>query len=277
MPIFLLAVSHLIVPAGGKIQRPSTQKSTGVKHCPAPSPVFTGCDTQVSQVKNCLLGGANERRVCVIHGLGGTGKTQISLKAIETTKDDWTDIVYVDATSQETTISTLKAFAVAKKVGESHEDAIGWLESHHQSWLMVFDNADDPDLNLLSFIPQGSHGSVLITTRLQGLALLGQGPKSDCCVGGMDPQEAVELFLKKARMHDQALEQKEIEAANELVKVSSRASVRYLYLTIHAPVGIRISSSGDRTCGCIHLVFEKQHPQISKTVSRAASELPREV
>jgi hypothetical protein len=277
MPIFPLAVSHLTVPAGGKIQRPSAQKSTGVKHCPAPSPVFTGCDAHVSQVKNCLLGGANERRVCVIHGLGGTGKTQISLKAIETTKDDWTDIVYVDATSQETTISTLKAFAIAKKVGESHEDAIRWLESHHRSWLMVFDNADDPDLNLLSFIPQGSHGSVLITTRLRGLALLGQGPNSDCNVGGMDPQEALELLLKKARMQDQVLEQKEIEAAKDLVKVRGFDYMCDLYLTKCAHIGIWISSSGDRTCGRIHLVFEKQHNQIPKIVSRAASELPREV
>jgi hypothetical protein len=85
----------------------------------------------------------------------------------------------------------------------------------------VFDNVDDLGLGLPSFLPQGSHGSILITTRLRGLALLGQGPNSACNVGGMDPQEALELLLKKARMHEQALSNKETEAATELVKVSS--------------------------------------------------------
>jgi hypothetical protein len=62
----------------------------------------------------------------------------------------------------------------------------------------TFDNTDDPDLGLPSLFPQGSHGSILITTRLRSLALLGQGPNSACNVGGMDPQEGLELLLKKA-------------------------------------------------------------------------------
>ncbi|KAG8796240.1 hypothetical protein FRC12_001995 [Ceratobasidium sp. 428] len=204
---------------GGAVRQPAVQQTTGVKRCPAPSPAFTGCERQISQVVDCLLSRANERRVCVVRGLGGSGKTQIALKAVERTRDKWLDIIYVDATTPESTISTLKGFAQAKKIGETHEDALRWLESSPQPWLLVVDNADDPDLGLHKFIPGGSHGSVLVTTRLRSLALLGQGPGSDCSVGQMESEDAVELLLTKARMKDDVLSREEMESATKLVEV----------------------------------------------------------
>ncbi|KAG8792219.1 hypothetical protein FRC12_006797 [Ceratobasidium sp. 428] len=203
---------------GGKVQQPAIMQTTGVKRCPAPSPAFTGFERQVSQVRDCLLSTTNERRVCVIHGLGGSGKTQIALKVVEQTSNSWLDIVYVDATTRETTISTLKGFALERKIGETHEDTLRWLELISRSWLLVFDNADDPDLGIQNFIPAGSYGSVLLTTRLRSLALLGQGPGSECRIGGMEADEAVELLLMKARMRDQALSAEETDAATGLVQ-----------------------------------------------------------
>ncbi|KAG8793483.1 hypothetical protein FRC12_002624 [Ceratobasidium sp. 428] len=202
----------------GKAHQPAITQATGVKRCPAPSPAFTGFERQVSQVRNCLLSAASERRVCVVHGLGGSGKTQIALKVVEQTRENWVDIVYVDATTRETAISTLKGFALARKIGETYEDTLRWLELTSQSWLLVFDNADDPDLEIQSFVPGGSYGSVLITTRLRSVAVLGQGPRSECRVGGMEAEEAVELLLTKARMRDQELSDEEIGAATRLVE-----------------------------------------------------------
>ncbi|KAG8721594.1 hypothetical protein FRC09_007667 [Ceratobasidium sp. 395] len=206
------------VDIAGTAGQPAVQQATGVKRCPAPSPAFTGCERQISQVVNCLLGRADERRVCVVHGLGGSGKTQIALKSVERTRDNWSDIVYVDATTRESAITTLKGFAQARKIGETHEDALRWLESSSQSWLLVIDNADDPDLGLQRFIPRGSHGSVLVTTRLRKLALLGQGPGSDCKIGRMHSEDAVELLLTRARMRDQVLSSQEMDAAAGLVQ-----------------------------------------------------------
>jgi hypothetical protein len=216
---FYLTLPHIAMNLGGKIQLQPMERLAGVKRCPAPSPVFTGHEAQVLQVQTCLIGVVGERRICVIHGLGGAGKTQVALRAIERTKNHWVDIIYVDATSQDTTISTLTNFAKAKAIGDTPQDTIQWLESHNQPWLLVFDNADDHSLKLPEFIPQGSHGSILITTRLRGLALLAQGPSSACEVSGMDQQDAMELLLKKARMEDQELSHDEMGAAAELVKV----------------------------------------------------------
>ncbi|KAG8721592.1 hypothetical protein FRC09_007665 [Ceratobasidium sp. 395] len=203
---------------GGAVRQPAVQQTTGVKRCPAPSPAFTGCERQILQVVNCLLSRANERRVCVVHGLGGSGKTQIALKSVERTRNSWSDIVYVDATARESAIATLKGFAQARNIGETYEDALRWLELSSQSWLLVIDNADDPDLGLQKFIPAGSHGSVLITTRLRSLALLGQGPGSDCGVGQMESEDAVELLLTKARMKDDVMSCEDTESAAKLVE-----------------------------------------------------------
>ncbi|KAG9122699.1 hypothetical protein FRC07_000800 [Ceratobasidium sp. 392] len=223
----------------GKARQRPTRPVPRVKLCPAPSPVFTGCEHYISRVSNCLLGAANERRICVLHGLGGAGKTQIALKVVERTKERWTEVIYVDATSRDTTSSALEELAAAKKIGDTHEDTIGWLGSSLQPWLLVFDNADDPDLNLPGFIPPGSHGSVLITTRLRSLALLGQGPDSDCNVSRMDTEEAVELLVKKARMQDQVLSTEEVEAAAKLVE-----DLGYLALAIvHAGAYVWCSKS----------------------------------
>ncbi|KAG8793093.1 hypothetical protein FRC12_003898 [Ceratobasidium sp. 428] len=203
---------------GGAVRQPTMQQTTGVKHCPAPSVAFTGCERQISQVVTCLVSRVNERRVCVVHGLGGSGKTQIALKSVERTRDNWSDIVYVDATTPESAMATLKGFAQARNIGETHEDALRWLESTPQPWLLVVDNADDPDLGLHKLIPGGSHGSVLVTTRLRSLALLGQGPGSDCALGQMQSEDAVELLLTKARMRDHVLSREEIESAANLVE-----------------------------------------------------------
>ncbi|KAG8703714.1 hypothetical protein FRC09_003995 [Ceratobasidium sp. 395] len=200
----------------GKLPLAGLHGTTGVRLCPAPSPAFTGCELQTSQVTSCLLSDTNERRVCVVHGLGGSGKTQIALKSVEHTRDKWKDIVYVDATTRETLTSTLKGFALARKIGETHEHALRWLESSFQPWLLVIDNADDPDLGIQQFIPGGLHGSVLITTRLRTLVHLGRGPGSDCSVGGMEPKEAVELLLTKARMH--AVSNEEMVSVEKLVE-----------------------------------------------------------
>ena len=78
-------------------------------------------------------------------------------------------------------------------VGKNYEAALHWLSNQDEDWLLIIDNADDPDLDLLEFFPQGANGHVLITTRNQ-----------DCTFGnigamafyGMQESDANELFLK---------------------------------------------------------------------------------
>jgi hypothetical protein len=88
---------------------------------------------------------------------------------------------------------------VAEKggVGKNHEAALHWLSHQDEDWLLIIDNADDPDLDLLEFFPQGANGHVLITTRNQACTFHNIGSMA---FDGMDESDANELFLKVANI-----------------------------------------------------------------------------
>ncbi|KAG9082837.1 hypothetical protein FS749_006538 [Ceratobasidium sp. UAMH 11750] len=201
----------------GELQAQDTQRSSGIKLCPAPTSLFTGREGEVEQVVSCISQGDIQRCVFVLHGLGGAGKTQIALKSVEKTRDIWTDIVYVDATSRDTTIKTLGDFAELKQIGDTHEAVIQWLGGRPERWVMVFDNADDPALRIHEFFPAGNHGSILVTTRLPDLALHARGPNPKCGVSGMDPHGAMDLLLGTAQFEG-GLSGAEHEAAARLLQ-----------------------------------------------------------
>ncbi|KAG8702980.1 hypothetical protein FRC08_003134 [Ceratobasidium sp. 394] len=209
----------------GQIQLLVTSQPTCVKTCPAPTPVFTGRRDKIEQIKACISGGDQQRCVFVLHGLGGAGKTQLALKAIEETKDMWADILFVDATSRETATSALEAYAKDLKVGQTDRDAIRWLENRRERWLVVYDNADDPSVRIADFFPGGNHGSILVTTRIPGMAVLARGPSSDFGVSSMEPGDALELLLKTAGMQENVLEEAERNAANELLESFGRLAL----------------------------------------------------
>ncbi|KAG9120847.1 hypothetical protein FRC07_003496 [Ceratobasidium sp. 392] len=198
--------------------RLSTRQRDGVKSCPDPTPVFTGRADIVERIGRCILDGDKQRCVFVLHGLGGAGKTQIAFRAVQKTRDVWTDIVFVDATTEDTAVKSLMDFAKAKKIGETHTDTIEWLGARREQWLMVFDNADDPSLDIRNFFPSGDHGSILVTTRISQLALLAQGSEPEGNVLSMDPGEALELLLKTARLRDAELSEDERNAAISLLQ-----------------------------------------------------------
>lgn len=181
--------------------------------------MFTGREAEILQIGNCILGCADERRVCVLHGLGGAGKTQLALKAIDRHRGNWKHVVYLDASSKEAIETSLQGFAKVSKIGESHEDALEWLELLREPWLMFFDNADHPSLEIKEYFPGSSRGSILITTRLVDLEVQAQGPGSVCHVSGMSPQDALALLLKVAGKQDVELVDDETRAANALLQV----------------------------------------------------------
>ncbi|EUC58656.1 calcium-independent phospholipase A2-gamma, putative, partial [Rhizoctonia solani AG-3 Rhs1AP] len=202
---------------------PDTQAEMGqqapkLKRCPAPTPVYTGREDENVQLATCITGSKDERRVGVVYGLGGVGKTQLVLNMIERTRDQWDYIIFVDASSNATIEGDLKNFAKAKGIGNIYEDTIRWLESCRERWLVVYDNADTPSTNIRQYIPPGQHGSVLITTRLPDLASLAKGPDSVFHLSSMNSTDGLALFTKTARIEDQCLPGEDMDAAQELLK-----------------------------------------------------------
>ncbi|CAE6492062.1 unnamed protein product [Rhizoctonia solani] len=119
------------------------------RQCPAPTPVYTGRKDEAKQVIECILETSYERPVCVIYGLGGSGKTQLALKVVEQTRNEWVEIIYIDGTSRGAIESALMGSVKSRNIGHTYQDAVNWLESCLGRWLMVFDNVDDPSREAL--------------------------------------------------------------------------------------------------------------------------------
>ncbi|KAL5637740.1 hypothetical protein ACGC1H_002111 [Rhizoctonia solani] len=209
------------VHAAGKISRTVevTTRLTGFKRCPAPTPFYTGCEDEKTQMVERITGNNGKLPVCVIFGLGGVGKTQLALSVIERTWDNWDHIIYVDASCKEAIEKALEEFGAAKNIGQGHQDVIGWLESCRERWLVVFDNADTPSTNIQPYIPaRGQTGSVLITTRLPDLANLADSPGSVCHLSSMRLADATTLLVKIASSGNQCLSDNDTKGAEELVQ-----------------------------------------------------------
>lgn len=80
--------------------------------------------------------------------------------------------------------------------GESWNAAVYWLSRRVKPWLLVLDNADDPDLDLANYLPATGNGHILITTRIQRRTK--QANCGDLPLRGMDPEEAISLLLNTA-------------------------------------------------------------------------------
>ncbi|KAJ7260180.1 hypothetical protein C8J57DRAFT_1072445 [Mycena rebaudengoi] len=138
-----------------------------------------------------------KRHVCLLHGLGGSGKTQIALKFLDESQSDrFTDVFLLDASTAETIQAGLKNIALSRSLGSDHEEASCWLASSNTEWLLFFDNADDPKLNLFNFFPQSTYGNILITSRNPQLRV--HAPGAHHQISDLEQEAAVQLLLASA-------------------------------------------------------------------------------
>ncbi|KAJ7873537.1 P-loop containing nucleoside triphosphate hydrolase protein, partial [Mycena olivaceomarginata] len=174
-----------------------------------------------------------KQHIYVLYGLGGAGKTQIALKFIKELSSYFSDVSLVDTSTKDTISTGLKSIAVAKNIGDSSKDGLLWLTSKVEEWLLFFDNADDPSIDLNDFIPQCEHGNVIIASRNPGLRVHA-GAHSP--ISNMEEEDAVALLLKSAK---QDASPSNLKFATEIVK-----TLGYLALAI-TQAGAFISKSED--------------------------------
>jgi hypothetical protein len=139
------------------------------------------------------LNGDGSRRTVVLHGLGGIGKTQLTVAYAKRHKDSYSAIFWLNIKDED---SLKQSFAkVAKQILREHPsasrlssvdmkgdldeviDAVkAWLSlPNNTRWLMIYDNYDNPKLpgntdpaavKVQKFLPESYQGSIIITTRL---------------------------------------------------------------------------------------------------------------
>jgi hypothetical protein len=138
------------------------------------------------------LGGDGNRQTVVLHGLGGIGKTQLTVAYAKRHKADYSAIFWLNGKDEG---SLKQSFArVARRILQDHPSASRlsavkedssldemvaavkrWLDHPKNTrWLIIYDNYDNPRLrsntdptavDLRGFLPEADHGSVIITTR----------------------------------------------------------------------------------------------------------------
>ena len=90
---------------------------------------------------------------------------------------------------------------LAKLVGctvETVSEALHVLANSQQSWLLILDNADDPDYDYQAYLPSGNRGSILITSRVATCKRY--SPEAFEALEGLNDRESEELLLKAAEI-----------------------------------------------------------------------------
>ena len=112
-------------------------------------------------------------------------------------------IMFIDASSESTIkkglVSSIRTLGRGYKP-ETVEDCLDILANSEGlpvgGWLIIYDNADDPDLDLRSFIPACDNGAILITTR--NTTLQHMAPEGYLELDVMSPEEAIAALLQAA-------------------------------------------------------------------------------
>ena len=141
------------------------------------------------------------RKILVLHGLGGIGKTQLAVEFARRHHRRFSSVLWLDGRTEHSLKQSIANSASRIPEGQIAEtsrtyrtsssgdinavvrDVIGWLSKpDNTDWLLIFDNVDrdhqqhDAGLgayDVTRYFSEADHGSVLITTRLAKLKQLG--------------------------------------------------------------------------------------------------------
>ncbi|KIL63195.1 hypothetical protein M378DRAFT_107654, partial [Amanita muscaria Koide BX008] len=138
------------------------------------SPFYTGHESYLRDLKDYFAPVSDNsplvRKSFLLYGKGGSGKTQLSLKFIVQVQDWFPDILWIDASTENSILSSLQDFAGAWQLASASPSYIcSRISSLESNWLLVFDNVDIGYKSLGKYFPPGNRGNILITSRRKEL------------------------------------------------------------------------------------------------------------
>jgi tetratricopeptide (TPR) repeat protein len=178
-----------------------------------------------------------------IHGLGGTGKTQLALKYVEEHKDKYNPILWIDAQDEETVRSSFERCVTDLQLpvdrapqpqGSALADSaivravIRWLRGRKESddeWLVVIDNADDVTWGIKKVIAKGTRGNIIITSQDDQSRKLIDGGCEDLRIDVMAPLEARALLLQHLTWETDSAPQDICEGCDMIAKQLGRLAL----------------------------------------------------
>ncbi|CCA69904.1 related to LipA and NB-ARC domain protein-Aspergillus clavatus, partial [Serendipita indica DSM 11827] len=134
-----------------------SQEMIVAKPCPPVSRSYVERKEIQSLITERLLpGSVQDQPRCILHGLGGSGKTQLATSWVRKHGARFTRVIFVDASSQTQIEADLERSI--RSLGAEYnkmtwKDAVAYLGGKERGWLLFIDNADSPDLNLRPYLP----------------------------------------------------------------------------------------------------------------------------
>lgn len=121
------------------------------------------------------------------------------LKEVELKNDySYWGIFWIDASSDKLAKQTFQRIG---KIGGKEPNvsaAKSWLTNLKTHWLLIIDNADDPQVKIANYFPEGERGHVLVTTRIPAQRQCGTAGQRFYRFEGLQETDANTLLLKTA-------------------------------------------------------------------------------
>ncbi len=150
---------------------PVESKSLSIFNAPRANPSLVGRDAVLESLESALAGNGQAAPIAVVTGLGGVGTTALVIEYAHRHQREYDVVWWIRADDEATLNSDYARLAEALKLPEqSSPDQTAtlaavrmWLERNHR-WLLIFDNAMDPQL-VIGALPRTGGGHVLVTSR----------------------------------------------------------------------------------------------------------------
>lgn len=186
----------------------------------------TTLSARIASTLNDISKFTDPPRAVALFGLGGSGKSQLALQYLQSNKDRFNPVLWLDAQTPETlrtsyweafeelgleqpsgVMDQLRKGRFTKTLGliPLAEDlyikqVMRWLETREETdeeWLVVLDNANDINL-AREYMPRGQKGTLLVTSRDLEIRNL---VESVIHVGDLSTDEALDVLLRKKYSH----------------------------------------------------------------------------
>ncbi|HKS40162.1 MAG TPA: FxSxx-COOH system tetratricopeptide repeat protein [Blastocatellia bacterium] len=205
---------------------------------------FTGREDDLAELRASLIAGETAALVQprAIHGLGGIGKTQLSVEYAYRHGTDYDIVWWIRSEDPVTLASDYASLAVKLELPEKDateqrvivEAVKEWLRQN-RDWLLIFDNAEDAE-SVRDYIPRGGMGHIIITSRNPIWA----GVAKSLPVTSLPLDKAIEFLLKRTESKDETTAKTLAEAvgclplaleqASAYIETSGSTMARYLDL-----------------------------------------------
>ncbi|WP_443051294.1 FxSxx-COOH system tetratricopeptide repeat protein [Streptomyces sp. NBC_00190] len=172
-------------------------------NAPPRNPGFTGRSIVLERMRDQLGSGMAVvlPQPQTLYGLGGVGKTQVALEYVHRFMADYDLVWWISSEQTDDVVAALAELSVrlGAQTGEdmsaASQEAIDLLRRGVPTsrWLLVFDNADDPE-TLKRFFPPGGPGHVLVTSRNQSWSQYGDALPVDVFLR----EESIEHLQRRA-------------------------------------------------------------------------------